>query len=520
MTKKLSKVDTVEASIQEIRGKLQQIDDRMQYLCNTITDFSVVNTQFQVMQQEQKSLQAQLEYLQKDQSPPNFPGLTTSPPTTGMSSTDLWKDIPKRRLPHWPEPKPKSKPKPKPKYAYIPKQKPQSHTPSRIITRNPDFDDMYLDTYRQTPQSTIQPLQHPNLVPPTPSFNKPVQTYSQKTSSTITPSAYKPQYDPTTGASSHQMDMLFVHNDENMPENQIASFLKTLAMNDRTPVKTTSSDLFANFDEVFMAEQVPRQQQQQPPPPPPQPPDPKVEPIIEDPSSSDSSDTEYVMPKIPPGEKYQQFTLNDIPPKKWRARFHSFTTWLQTDLQHYPQQEVFLRFLARLTGRLKDWYNSLGEYRQKTLQQQKTIDEFLGLIYIEFVGKASRHLDIMREELLTMKCCSLDMNDLEKHYDRISQRFYVLGGIDDKEEDEEEEEDDDDDDDDDDDENGAQSQVVVEEADWNSNDALDEIHHLAREYDNIDFVYAPRLANSFVIILTPSVGAVCGNDKFSKALVL
>ncbi|KAM7518111.1 hypothetical protein LguiB_017073 [Lonicera macranthoides] len=37
----------------------------------------------------------------------------------------------------------------------------------------------------------------------------------------------------------------------------------------------------------------------------------------------------------------------------------------------------------------------------------------------------------MREELLSIKCCSLDLKDLEKHYDRISQRFYVLGGIDD-----------------------------------------------------------------------------------------
>ncbi|KAM7463537.1 hypothetical protein LguiA_031658 [Lonicera macranthoides] len=166
----------------------------------------------------------------------------------------------------------------------------QSQIPSRVTTRNPDFDDMYLDTYRQTPQSTIQPLQYSNPVPPTPSFNKPVQTYSQKTSSSSNASAYKPQYDPTTGASSHQMDMLFVHNDENMPKNQIASFLKTLAMNDREPVKATDSDLFANFEEVFMAEQVPRQQQQ---PQPPQPPDPKVDPIIEDPSSSDSSDPKY-----------------------------------------------------------------------------------------------------------------------------------------------------------------------------------------------------------------------------------
>ncbi|KAM7481207.1 hypothetical protein LguiB_005790 [Lonicera macranthoides] len=41
--------NTVDASIQEIRGKLKQIDDSMKYLCNTVTDFSIVNAQFAIM---------------------------------------------------------------------------------------------------------------------------------------------------------------------------------------------------------------------------------------------------------------------------------------------------------------------------------------------------------------------------------------------------------------------------------------------------------------------------------------
>ncbi|KAM7505026.1 hypothetical protein LguiB_003930 [Lonicera macranthoides] len=119
-----------------------------------------VNAHFLEMQKEQKSLQAQLNFLQKEQSPtPTFPGLTQSPPTTGMSNTDLWKDVPKRRLPHWPDPKPKSRsPKPKSHYAYIPKQKPPLQNLPSVTARSPDFDDMYIETYLQTSQPSVQPL--------------------------------------------------------------------------------------------------------------------------------------------------------------------------------------------------------------------------------------------------------------------------------------------------------------------------------------------------------------------------
>ncbi|KAM7469565.1 hypothetical protein LguiA_007748 [Lonicera macranthoides] len=154
-------------------------------------------------------------------------------PTTGLAnppSANLWPDIPKRRLPHWPKPKPKSKsPKSKPKYAYVPKPKP----PPTITARNPDFDDMYIENYRQQSLPSIQPLQNTNPLPPTPSFNKPAHSISQKTSASTHPSAYSSEHDSTSGASSRQMDMFAVHNEESMPENHISSFLKTLAMTDK-----------------------------------------------------------------------------------------------------------------------------------------------------------------------------------------------------------------------------------------------------------------------------------------------
>lgn len=38
---------------------------------------------------------------------------------------------------------------------------------------------------------------------------------------------------------------------------------------------------------------------------------------------------------------------------------------------------------------------------------------------------------IAREEYLSMKCCSYKRKDLGRHYNGISKRFYLLGGIDD-----------------------------------------------------------------------------------------
>ncbi|GKC18952.1 putative zinc finger, CCHC-type containing protein [Tanacetum coccineum] len=67
-------------------------------------------------------------------------------------------------------------------------------------------------------------------------------------------------------------------------------------------------------------------------------------------------------------------------------------------LQYYTIDVVIKRFLTRLQGRLRDcpW----------------------------------EHTPHAREEFLKMKCCSFQKKDLEKHYDRMSQRFYCLNRVD------------------------------------------------------------------------------------------
>ncbi|GJW68064.1 putative zinc finger, CCHC-type containing protein [Tanacetum coccineum] len=85
----------------------------------------------------------------------------------------------------------------------------------------------------------------------------------------------------------------------------------------------------------------------------------------------------------------------------------------------------------RLQGRLRDWYHSLGEYRQLQIQQSISPEAFMSIIYSEFIGSPWEHTAHAREEFLKMKCCSFQKKDLEKHYDRMSQRFYCLNGVDD-----------------------------------------------------------------------------------------
>ena len=87
--------------------------------------------------------------------------------------------------------------------------------------------------------------------------------------------------------------------------------------------------------------------------------------------------------------------------------------------------------VSMLNGRLREWWINLGEYRQLQVLQCGSIDAFMDFIHTEFIGSPLHHTDQAREEFLKMKCCSFKRHDLEKHYDRMSKRFYTIAGIND-----------------------------------------------------------------------------------------
>ncbi|GKC45396.1 putative reverse transcriptase domain, viral movement protein [Tanacetum coccineum] len=103
--------------------------------------------------------------------------------------------------------------------------------------------------------------------------------------------------------------------------------------------------------------------------------------------------------EFPKSDIKQYFTFDDVPPSKWRERSIEMLTWCTAELQYYTIDVVIKRFLTRLQGCLKDcpW----------------------------------EHAAHAREEFLKMKCCSFQKKDLEKNYDRMSQRFYCLNIVDD-----------------------------------------------------------------------------------------
>ncbi|KAF5791447.1 putative transcription factor interactor and regulator CCHC(Zn) family [Helianthus annuus] len=150
---------------------------------------------------------------------------------------------------------------------------------------------------------------------------------------------------------------------------------------------------------------------------------------IDDEASQTSPQTTERAP--PNTDSKQQFTFDDVLPAKWRDRSIEMLTWCTAELQYYSIDMVIKRFLARCQGRLRDWYVSLGEYRQTNILNSKTPEEFINNIYYEFIGNPVDHTIRAREEFLKMNCCSFRPKDLEKHYNRMSERFYCLQGIDD-----------------------------------------------------------------------------------------
>ncbi|CAH2046631.1 unnamed protein product [Thlaspi arvense] len=78
------------------------------------------------------------------------------------------------------------------------------------------------------------------------------------------------------------------------------------------------------------------------------------------------------------------FTFNDIPFEKWNGRLDEFHAWMTSEAITSRLELVIQLFTARLSGAFKEWWNSLGEYRQQEVYQT-TIPLLLGEIHREFI---------------------------------------------------------------------------------------------------------------------------------------
>ncbi|CAA7035319.1 unnamed protein product [Microthlaspi erraticum] len=135
--------------------------------------------------------------------------------------------------------------------------------------------------------------------------------------------------------------------------------------------------------------------------------------------------------EVPPKQfssRIMVFTLDDIPFDKWNDRLDEFHAWMNSEAITSPLGLVIQQFTARLSGALKEWWNSLGEYRQQQVYQA-TIPALLGEIHREFIGTPTHLKEQLQEEFFTAKCCSLRTKDLAKHFERQTRRYYTLDGL-------------------------------------------------------------------------------------------
>ena len=65
------------------------------------------------------------------------------------------------------------------------------------------------------------------------------------------------------------------------------------------------------------------------------------------------------------------------------------------------------------------------------MAQSQTLEDFFTIIHNESLGAPTHYTEVAQEEFLTMKCCSFERRDLERHFDQMSRRFYTINGMDD-----------------------------------------------------------------------------------------
>ncbi|KAI5423648.1 hypothetical protein KIW84_030028 [Lathyrus oleraceus] len=127
------------------------------------------------------------------------------------------------------------------------------------------------------------------------------------------------------------------------------------------------------------------------------------------------------------------FTFDDIPPSRWRKRLLEFGAWLDTQIMKTSADsyKIIEEFCCRMTGTMKEWYHNLGNFKQDELHHLETTTNILGVLHCEFIGDMEMFDRKNRQEFFEMKCCSLKTKDLDRHYHRMAQRYYVLNGYND-----------------------------------------------------------------------------------------
>ena len=72
------------------------------------------------------------------------------------------------------------------------------------------------------------------------------------------------------------------------------------------------------------------------------------------------------------------FTIDDAPPSKWHEKFFDIYSWSTAELHisNSTVAQVIAKFIARLTRRIREWWISLGKFRQRHAAKSQTLEDF------------------------------------------------------------------------------------------------------------------------------------------------
>ncbi|KAH9697710.1 hypothetical protein KPL71_023722 [Citrus sinensis] len=401
-----TKVDSITAQLQQIYQNLQSRISQLDSKLRAMLAHRYNGPEFDQKEREIRHLKAELAQIESEKQRPTL--FTTSPPIPSIGPTyhpfasmlspikqydpsklfgmthTLFRDNP---LP--PPPKPKPKPRPQPRPAPL-------HPSSLTIPGQP--------SPTSAPTSPPAPL----LVPTQSKDKEPMHQFT-----------------------AHTVDHSSPTDNQTSDSNPAVSDSPTETDTESSVSTSDSEKSYADITKILMAQpDQPTQGQTS-----------HTEPYVDIPSEvedemHESSATNHPPPAQtnPSSQKSSNgpwFTFDDLPSHKWRDRLNEMSAWI--DLQMLrpgaTTQSVLREFATRFTGALRDWFDSLGQYRQLQFVDLPEVSSALAVLHDQFLGDPSAVVEAARRDYLNMKCCSLNDKDLDFHYKRMSLLFYKLNGF-------------------------------------------------------------------------------------------
>ncbi|KAH9732043.1 hypothetical protein KPL70_010174 [Citrus sinensis] len=398
-----TKVDSISAQMQQIHQNLQSRIGQLDSELRAMLAHRYNGPEFDQKEREIRRLRAELAQIESEKQRPTL--FTSSPPIPSIGPTyhpfasmlspikqydpsklfgmthTLFRDNP---LPLPPKPKPKPRPQPRP---------PPLHPSSLTIPGQPS----------------------PTFIPTSPPAPLSVPAQSK-------------DKEPLNQFTAHTVAHSSTTDDQTSDSNLAVSDSHTETDSESSASTSDSEKSYADITKILMAQ--PDQGQTS-----------HTEPYVDIPSEvedemPESSATNQPSPAQPnpPSQKSSNgpwFTFDDLPSHKWRDRLNEMSAWIDLQMLRTgaTTQSVLREFATRFTGALRDWFDSLGQYRQLQFVDLPEVSSALAVLHDQFLGDPSAVFEAARRDYLNMKCCSLNAKDLDFHYKRMSLLFYKLNGF-------------------------------------------------------------------------------------------